>query len=55
MVKFLLQHALALDEKADEEDLRPARQSVESPSHVFAMSERGRFTAHALSGLLLDH
>jgi hypothetical protein len=55
MVKFLLQHALALDEKTESESspMPLISQFNFPPSDDLRLAERGRFTAHALSDLLI--
>jgi len=57
MVKFLLQHALALDEKTEEQDSPDLSfPSTEAPQiQAQRLSERGRFTTSALSGLLAEY
>lgn len=55
MVKFLLQHALALDEKTESESSpMPSISQFEFPPlDDDRLAERGQFTANALSGLLI--
>jgi hypothetical protein len=54
MVKFLLQHALALEEKTGPESSpMPSISEFEfPPTNDHKLMERGRFTSNALSGLL---
>lgn len=57
MVKFLLEHALTLDEKTEEQGSPEMSLSgIEAPlTQAQKLSERGRFTTTAISDLLTEY